>query len=210
MPELTRPARRPSRPWRLRRPLPYWGAAIALAMLTALLVGQLAAGASAARRRWSPGDPVVVLRRSLPAGAAVEPDDVERRRLPAAAVPVGALRSLPTGARAVIPLHRGEVVLADRVSGASGVTARLPAGTRGIAVPIDIGLPLRIGDRVDVLATFDAQVAGDAPTFAVATGAVIVHVGKDSVTVAVRESAAAKVAYALTAGAVTLVLSGTS
>jgi hypothetical protein len=70
---------------------------------------------------------------------------------------------------------------------------------------------LEVGDRVDVLATFDPGVSGDGePTFAVATGAVVVHVGDDAVTVAVRQAAAPRVAYALAAGTVTLVLSGTT
>jgi hypothetical protein len=80
-----------------------------------------------------------------------------------------------------------------------------------VAVPTGSGLPLRVGDRVDVLATFDPGVSGDGePTFAVARGAVVVHVGKEAVTVAVAEAAAPKVAYALAAGTVTLVLSGTT
>jgi hypothetical protein len=37
-----------------------------------------------------------------------------------------------------------------------------------------------------------------------------VHVGRDAVTVAVREASAPKVAYAVAAGAVTLALSGPS
>jgi hypothetical protein len=77
-------------------------------------------------------------------------------------------------------------------------------------VPTGSGLPLEVGDRVDVLATFDPGVAGDGtPTFAVATGAVVVHVGRDAATVAVSQAAAPRVAYALAAGTVTLVLSGT-
>jgi hypothetical protein len=68
-----------------------------------------------------------------------------------------------------------------------------------------------VGDHVDVLATFDETAAGDgAPTFAVALDAVVVHVGHDAVTVAVTERAAPRVAYALAAGAVVLVLNGTS
>jgi hypothetical protein len=78
-----------------------------------------------------------------------------------------------------------------------------------VAVPTGSGLPLEVGDRVDVLATFDAGTTGAGePTFAVARRAVVVHVGEDAVTVAVTTSAAPRVAYALAAGAVTLVLSG--
>ena len=70
-------------------------------------------------------------------------------------------------------------------------------------------MPLDIGDHVDVLATFDPKTStGDEPTFPVARDAIVVHVGHDAVTIAVRTASAPKVAYALVAGAVTLVLSG--
>jgi Flp pilus assembly protein CpaB len=190
----------------MRRPLPYWAVAGCIALLTALLVGNLAASAADARARWEPGAPVLVARRPVAAGATVSSADVEARRLPPAAVPEGALHRLPPGGRAAVDLHAGEVLLADRVGTGSAVAARLPARTRGVAVPADGGLPVRVGDRVDVLATFDAEVAGDAPTFAVARRALVVHVSKDAVTVAVSEASAPRVAYALAAGAVTLVL----
>ena len=40
------------------------------------------------------------------------------------------------------------------------VAARLPAGTRGVSIPTGNGLPVELGDRVDVLATFDPKDAG--------------------------------------------------
>jgi Flp pilus assembly protein CpaB len=99
-------------------------------------------------------------------------------------------------------------------------------------------LALRPGHRVDVLATFDVAGAGPtggpaaaaagsaqgsaatgagpvpgqadagAPTFAVATGALVVDVGADAVTVAVRPEEAPRVAFALARGTVTLALAG--
>jgi len=207
MPELTRPPLRPARRWRIRRPLPYWAVATAVALATAALVGHLAAGLADARARWSPGLTVLVAKHAVAPGGAVE---AEARQLPAAAVPDDALRSLPSGATAVVALHAGEVLLRDRVGGRSALAAALPPGTRGIAVPNDTALPLRRGDHVDVLATFDADVAGYEPTFPVARDALVLHVGRDAVTIAVRDASAPKVAYALAAGAVTLALSGTS
>lgn len=210
MPELTRPLRPPARRhWRIRRPLPHWGVAVLLALATAALVADVAGGAAEAAARWSPGPPVLVVRAPVAAGATLTAADVERRRLPAAAVPGGALAELPTGAAATIALHPGEVVLRDRVRGTSPVAARLPAGSRGVALPNDTALPLRVGDRVDVLATFEVDAAGAPPTFAVAQDALVVHVGADAVTVAVPGASAPKVAYAVAAGAVTLALGGT-
>jgi Flp pilus assembly protein CpaB len=65
------------------------------------------------------------------------------------------------------------------------------------------------GDVVDVLATFGgeaAEGAGGEPTFPVATAAVVVDVGEESATVAVTEKEAARVAFAVVNGAVTLAL----
>lgn len=211
MPELTRPLRPPTRRrWRIRRPLPHWGLAVLLAATTAGLVAHVAGGAAEAASRWSPGPAVLVVRAPVPAGEAVTTAHVGLRRLPAVAVPDGALRELPEGATAAVALHPGEVLLADRVRGASPVAARLPPGARGVAVPNDTALPVRVGDRVDVLATFEIEATGAPPTVAVARSALVVHVASDAVTVAVQEAAAPKVAYAVAAGAVTLALSGTS
>lgn len=198
---------------RLRRPVPYWLLAGALALATASLVGRLVADAEAERARWGRLVPTVVALVDVPGGDPIRASDVAVRHLPVAVVPAGALRALPSGAVAAVDLHRGEAVVAARLAGtgSSVVAARLPAGTRGVAVPAGAGLPLEVGDRVDVLATFDPDLADEGePTFAVARRAVVVHVGDDAVTVAVDDDAAARVVYALAAGAVALVLSGTS
>jgi Flp pilus assembly protein CpaB len=204
---LPRPTRRPA--LRLRRPLPFWLLAAALGLATALVVGRLVAAAEAERDRWGDVRPTLVATADVAGGEHLA-GHAAVRLLPAGLVPPGALRRLPAGAVAAVDVHEGEAVLADRLvgRGSSAVAARLPAGTRGVAVPTGSGLPLEVGDHVDVLATFDGTVADGEPTFAVARRAVVVHVGEDAVTVAVTEAAAPKVAYALAAGTVTLVLSG--
>lgn len=213
MPALPpRPSLRGGRP-RLRRPVPYWVAAGLVALLTAMLLGRLVADAAAERDRWGQLRPTLVATTDVAGGQALGTGDVTVRELPVALVPRGALPSLPTGAVAAVDLAEGELVLAHRIGGAgsSVVAARLPARSRGVAVPAAGGLPLEVGDRVDVLVTFDPELGADGePTFAVARAARVVHVGDDAVTVAVDEAEAAKVAYALAAGSVTLVLSGTS
>lgn len=195
-----------------RRPLPYWLVATVVALATAGLVARLLGDAAAERARWGELRTTLVATADVRGSQPLTAGAVAERRLPRALVPPGALRSLPPGAVAAVDIHRGEAVLAARLvgPGSSAVAARLPAGTRGVAVPTGSGLPLEVGDRVDVLATFDDVAADGEPTFPVARGAVVVHVGGDAVTVAVAESAAPKVAYALAAGAVTLVLSGTN
>lgn len=121
--------------------------------------------------------------------------------------------------------------------GARGVAALLTAGMRALAVPVDpAGLALERGHHVDVLATFDVDVgaggyAGDsgepggagsasgggsepatggagAPTFAVATDALVLDAGKESVTIAVSSHEAPRVAFAIARGTVTLALTG--
>jgi Flp pilus assembly protein CpaB len=206
---LARPSTRPIVRIR-RRPLPYWFLAGVVALATAALVGRLVGDAAAERARWGQLDPVVTMRHHVAAGEPLTERDVHVRMLPGVVAGRGSLRALPAGAVAAVDLGAGEIVMARRLlgRGPSAIAARLPRGTRGIAIPGTAALPLHIGDRVDVLATFDPEDAGGLqPTFAVARDAIVVHVGDDAVTVAVGARSAPQVAYALTAGAVTLVLS---
>jgi Flp pilus assembly protein CpaB len=208
MPTLARPALRPRR--RLRRPLPYWTVVVAAAALPAMLVGRLAAEAAAERARWGPGTATVVVVVDRRAGEPVGDADVELRRLPGALRPRGALSFLPSAAVATDDLVAGEVLVASRLApaGTSAVAARLPVGTRGIAVPNDVGLRLEVGDPVDVLATLDPGGGTGTPTTAVARDARVVDVGDRVVTVAVGVDEAERVAFALAAGVVTLALNG--
>jgi hypothetical protein len=195
-----------------RRPLPFWAAALLAATVTALVVGRLTADAAAERARWGATRPAAVVLRDVAAGHRFRPGDLAVRQLPVALLPRGALRHAPIGAVTTIDLRAGETLVDARLArSASAAAARLPAGTRGLAVPNASGIPVEVGDRVDLLATFDAQAAGDGPpTFAVAEGAVVVAVADDAVTVAVPRRVAPAVAYALTAGSVLLALSATS
>lgn len=194
---------------RHRRRVPYWLVAGLIALATALLVGRLVSAAAAERARWGEVRTTVVTTRAVAAGTGLR-GHVAERRLPAAMVPRGALAAVPDGAVAAVDLAAGEVVVEARLAGAgrSTVAARLPGGTRGVAVPTGNGLPVELGDRVDVLATFDPKDAGADPTVTVARDALVIAVGKDAVTVAVSTAAAPRVAYALATGTVTLVLSG--
>ena len=109
-------------------------------------------------------------------------------------------------------VHEGEVVLDARLApaGSSPLAAALPAGTRGVAVPVDAAaLPVEPGDVVDVLATFDPDLAeGGDPSVAVARDAVVVHADEDAVVVAVTPGQAPRVAFAVATGAVALAVVG--
>lgn len=199
---------------RLRRsPLSFWALAVALSLATGLAVSRLAGSAADRADRLGGLVDVPVAARSVRAGAVVRAADVERRSLPRALVPSGRVASSPAGRVALVPLVRGEVVLASKLApdGVAGVAALVPAGHRALAVPVDDGaLSLRRGNRVDVLATFDVAGGpeGAAPTFPVATAALVLDAGADAVTVAVTPDEAPRVAFALARGTVTLSLTG--
>ena len=193
--------------WRARR-RPLQVAIVGLAIVTWVIVHSLLAGAQAARRSWGPGTPVIVATHRLKAGDAVVANDVEARTLPAIAVPDGALREPPVGRTVVAPVERGEILVGARVTD----NHVLPAGTRGVAIPLDEGhLRLDIGDRVDVIAAFDPVDVSDGgpPAFVLVANALVADISDTSATVAVPVDDAPRVALALRQGAVVLVLSST-
>lgn len=206
---------------RLRRsPLPFWLLALALSLVTGLSVGRLVDEASRRAARLGGLVDVPVAARSVEAGRLLRAGDVAVRRLPAAVLPRGRLARSPAGRVTMVPLAAGEVLLAAKLApdGLAGVAALVPSGHRALAVPVEPGgLALRQGHRVDVLATFEVAAgeggqAGEtgegagAPTFPVATGALVVDVAEGAVTVAVTPAEAARVAFALARGTVTLAL----
>ncbi len=222
---------------RLRRsPLPFWVLSFALAAGTGLTVSRLVGEASARAARLGGLVDVAVAAQPVDAGDVVRAADVTVRRLPAGALPDAPVALSPAGKVALVPIIPGEVLLAAKLApeGLRGVAALVPPGHRALAVPVDRGgLTLRLGDRVDVLATFDVA-AGDpvgagaggatppvaeadpgaapatepAPTFPVALGALVVGVGDEAVTVAVSPEEVPRVAFALARGTVALALAG--
>jgi len=204
------PHRSPSRPLaRLRRrPSLFWVLAAALALSTALVVTRSVGRAEADAARFGDLRPVAVARATLPVGATIGPEDTEVRSLPAGLHPPDAVVDVPDGAVVTATIHEGEVVVAPRLApaGRSPLTAALPPGTRAVAVPADAAaLPVEPGDVVDVLATFDPDLAdGGEPTVAVAREALVVDVVAESVVVAVTPGQAPRVAFAVAAGAVAL------
>jgi len=193
-----------------RSPLFFWAVVAALALLTAAVVGHLVSRARAEAARYGSVRTVVVVTAPVEAGAVVRPDDVSVRTVPAAFLPEGWMGSTDevVGRTVVVPLFGGQAVVRANLApwGLRGIAALLPPGTRAVAVPTGAASPpVRKGDVVDVLATFDPPAGGDGdPTFPVALAAPVVDVGQESATVAVTPSEAAKVAYAVVRGAVTL------
>ena len=191
-----------------------------LAVATGLLVTSLVTSAEAARDRWGRTRPVVVATRDLSPGDTIEGSDVEVRTLPEAAAGSTALREAPTGAVVSQPVVAGEALVGQRLApdGLSGVAALVPAGQRAVAVPLGpMGAPpLAIGDLVDVLAVVPVAADGVAdagadtgePAFPLAEDAMVVDVGEQSVSVAVPDVDAPRLAWTLTNGSVVLALAG--
>ena len=191
-----------------------------LAAATGLVVTSLVASAEAARDRWGRTRPVVVATRDLSPGDTIEVSDVEVRTLPEAAAGSAALREAPTGAVVSQPVVAGEALVGQRLApdGLSGVAALVPAGQRAVAVPLGpMGAPpLAIGDLVDVLAVVPVAADGVAdagadtgePAFPLAEDAMVVDVGEQSVSVAVPDVDAPRLAWTLTNGSVVLALAG--
>ncbi len=196
---LRRTARRARRSLALR-----WSAVALAAGLAAAQAVRLGADAEAARAAW--GDPVevVVAARDLDAGDVVQAADVRTERWPSAVVPGGAVDEAPLGRVLSADVVAGEALVGARLApdGLSGPAALVPDGWRAVAVPSSAGFgapvpPLRLGDRVDVLA----------PDL-VAAGAVVVAVDDEVVTIAVSADDAPAVAEAMAVAVVVLALRG--
>lgn len=195
-----------------RLPILWWAAAVALAGVTGAAVSKSVATAQDLAGAYGPLEPMVVAARHLDFGAVLEPADLDLALVPARLAPAGRVADadLLVGRTALAPLVAGQPVVGAHVSpdGVSGVAALLPPGTRAVAVPTGgVSAPVRLGDRVDVLASFDPQLAaGSDPTFPVAVAALVVDVGPDAATVAVAPAEAVAVAFAASNGALTVVL----
>lgn len=191
---------------------------LGLAIVTGLVVISLVSSAEAARQRWGRARAVAVATRDLTPGDVIDASTVEVRRLPDAAVSRGALAEPPIGSVVRQPVVAGEPLVAERLApqGLTGVAALVPAGHRAVAVPIGpmAAPPLAIGDLVDVLAVVPLVAeeqpppSGDAPSFPLVEAAAVVDVGEQSITIAVPETDAPRVAWVLTNGSVVLALAG--
>ena len=203
------------------RPVVRRSAVVVLALVTGLAVASLVQSGEAARRSWGASRPVAVATRDLAPGDVLSPGAVEVRRLPAAVVPAGASASAPVGAVVRQPVVAGEPLVPARLApdGLTGTAALVPEGFRAVAVPLGpTGVPpLAVGDEVDVLAVVPpdlvaAEPGGDdpgpGPAFPLVERAVVVDVGEEAASVAVPQSDAPRVAFALAQGAVVLALAG--
>jgi Flp pilus assembly protein CpaB len=197
VPFRPRPGRvaRPVRRRLPRRAVPWWAATVALAVATGLVADGLLQRATDAEARWGATRTVLVATAPLAPGDALAGRTVARR-LPASAVPEAALAQAGAGAVAVDAIGTGEVVTEARVggTGAAGLAGRLPPGTRAVLVPLEMtGLPVRVGDHVDLLGV-------TSPTAPVARAATVVRLRAGALVVALSPTDAVAVAAALGQG----------
>lgn len=196
-----------------RSPLTYWIAVGGLALVTTLAISQLLGRARTEAARYGSPRAVLVATRDLRAGGQLSNGDIAVRSLPSALVPPDAVgdAAQARGRVLVTPVFAGQVVVRRQLApwGLTGAAALLPPGKRGISVAAGpAAARLGKGDTVDVLATFDPATApGKEPTFPVATGASVLDVSGEAVTIAVDPEEAKRVAFAAAHGAVTVVLS---
>ncbi|HEU5151579.1 MAG TPA: SAF domain-containing protein [Iamia sp.] len=201
---------RPLRPRLPRRALPWYAAAALLTVLTAVFVHGALQRATASEAAYGATQPVVVATTAVAVGDTLDPSVATVRSLPRAVVPDGALAELPDGRRSLVALARGEILLHDRVSGsdAAGPAGLLAPDQRAVPVPIAVpGLPLAVGDRVDLVAggAPGGGVDGDLPIGptepdVVAADALVLVAEEETVVVAVPAPVAAEIAMALTTG----------
>ena len=196
-----------------RRPRVRSALAMAAAVACGLATYRTLEAAEAAQTAWGRGTPVLVAARHLEAGERLDASDVRVVPHPAPMVPDGALDQLPEGSRLAHPVHEGEVIVAGRLApeGLSAVAARLPRGTRAMAIPLDPATtpPLALGDRVDVVVAVPPEAAGGgAPGFVIAERVLVVDITDQAVTVAVPRDVAPRLAVAFGQGAVSVALVG--
>jgi pilus assembly protein CpaB len=194
-----------------RRPRHRRALVIALAVLCGLAVMAIVQRAEDAAAAWGESVPVLVATRDLAPGDRLDAGNTRVEQRPLRLVDGDALRTLPDDTRLAEPVYAGEHVRSERLApaGLSVVAARLPAGTRAMAIPVEPGTvpSLVIGDRVDVLVALSPDAAGDgSPGFALATEVLVVDVDDAAVTIAVPAATAPRIAVAFGAGAVTLAL----
>ena len=203
--------RRRWRAWRRRSSFAWWVTAAALVLVTGGVVQAGLARSTAVLDELGPLRAVPVVVHPVDIGQVVGDGDVALARRPSSMIPDGVVSALDdvVGRVAVVPLVRGEVVVASKLApdGLRGAAALLPDGLRALAVPAGPGgrPPLSIGDRVDVLASLES-----ASTVVVAEAALVLALDdeSDAVTVAVTPAEAPDVAAAITTGTITLALSG--
>ena len=185
-----------------------WSLALAVGWASASVV----ASARDEGRSWGRRRRVAVAVRSVAEGSAITAADLALRSLPVALIPPGAIGSVTglVGRIARSPLFAGQALVHEQIAGPrlSATRVLIGRGRRGVAIASgDARPPLRVGDRVDVIAGRGVG-DGPGPVGVVATNAEVVAVADRSVTVAVADHDAVTVADAMSSGPLLFALRG--
>lgn len=209
-PGLTRPRNARTRPARRRRASSGQQRARRRRAVAAIVAGAVAFAvqhsvdaATAQRRSWTADTPVLVLRRAVRAGERIGAGDVVRSERPRELSPDDAVASLPADPTAAADLSQGTVLssgLVERRSRSATARALAPGS---VAVAVRTGDLPRLAERGDVV-----DVASPSWERPVASGATVIAVDGDAVTLAVEDHDASSVAAASLTGPVALVVRG--
>jgi hypothetical protein len=175
-----------------RKPWLVWIGVGLVSLVAGLGVDHQVRGARAAERAWGTSRWALVATRDVAAGTPADAAGLERRRLPAVAVPATALDHVEDGAVVVRSVPAGAVVVPADVGRADARFALVPAGDVLVAVPRpDVLAPVQPGDHVEVSYV---DRAGALTTVA----ALAVSVTDDAVVVAAARQDGARLAAAAT------------
>ena len=177
------------------RALALWGAALAVAVVTAVVVG----GDLAALHRRAAGlgsrVDAVIAARDLPLGRHLTRADLDTRTVYRSQLPAGVAtgRGALVGRVVAVPVVEGAYVVARNLAPRrrSGLDGVVPRGMRVMRIVVTDALRPRPGAAVDVLASFDPGAPGARDgTVVVAAGVTVVDTDRRSGSGAERAGAA--------------------
>jgi Flp pilus assembly protein CpaB len=197
-----------------------WGAALVVAVVTALWVGGTLASLRRQDTRYGQVVAFAVARRDLPVGRVVTTVDISTVRARGGARPPGAVDPGTVDGRVlVVPVLRGQAVTTRHLAakGRDGHDGVVAPGRRAMRVAVADTPSLRAGDHVDVFVTFDpGQVSADTdPTLTVAEAVPVLALDPNGavgdaattgVTLMVDVDEAPRLAYAAANGVLALAL----
>lgn len=209
-------------PRRSPRALALWGAAAAVAVVTAAVVAGDLAALHRRAADLGPEVPAVVATRDLAVGHELAARDLSSRPVHRSQLPVGVVtdRAAIVGRIVTVPVLEGAYLVRRSVTTRrrTGLDGVVPTGMRAMRVVVTDALTPRTGAAVDVLATYDPSSAGtEGGTIVVAAGVTVLgtdrrggsgagRTGAAGVTLLVDPDQAAALADAQASGVVTVAL----
>lgn len=209
-------------PRRSPRALALWGAAAAVAVVTAAVVAGDLAALHRRAADLGPEVPAVVATRDLAVGHELAARDLSSRPVHRSQLPVGVVtdRAAIVGRIVTVPVLEGAYLVRRSVTTRrrTGLDGVVPTGMRAMRVVVTDALTPRTGAAVDVLATYDPSSAGtEGGTIVVAAGVTVLgtdrrggsgagRTGAAGITLLVDPDQAAALADAQASGVVTVAL----